>query len=214
MFSPLSRTALSLAKVPWSSEDPCDPASCMLVRGESQSLRRGPWDDSVPPIWAPGFPSTLVLGPHYPSLRLSSYLACFTPHVTTRLYTVIIGLSPIPLLHSLNTSLQVPCVSVFCSLISPPAPYTSKPGLSPHLVAILLSWCVSPVWAAGKYCGSRGLKATDVYSSQFWWLEFKIKVPQIPCLIRPHTSFLHPHLWGLLYKGAIPLMGASRVAQR
>ena len=44
-------------------------------------------------------PSTLVLGPHYLSLASFSCLTCFTPHVTTRLYTVITGLSPIPLLH-------------------------------------------------------------------------------------------------------------------
>ena len=77
-------------------------------------------------------------------------------------------------------------------------------------MAILLSWCLSPVWAAkAKLCGSRGLRTTDIYSSQFWWLEFKIKVPQVRCLIRPHASFLYPHLWGLLYKGANSTLGAS-----
>ena len=44
-------------------------------------------------------PSTLVLGPHYLSLATFRCLTCFTPHVTTCLYTIIIGLSPIPLLH-------------------------------------------------------------------------------------------------------------------
>ena len=44
-------------------------------------------------------PSTLVLGPHYLSLATFRCLTCFTPHVTTCLYTIIIGPSPIPLLH-------------------------------------------------------------------------------------------------------------------
>ena len=43
--------------------------------------------------------SPLVLGPHYLSLASFRCLTCFTPHVTTCLYTIIIGLSPIPLLH-------------------------------------------------------------------------------------------------------------------
>ena len=43
--------------------------------------------------------SPLVLGPHYLSLASFRCLTCFTPHVTTCLYTIIIGPSPIPLLH-------------------------------------------------------------------------------------------------------------------
>ena len=58
-LSPLSRTALSLAKVPWSSEDPRDRASCMLVRERAKVSERGPWDDQCPthlgswfhPLW-------------------------------------------------------------------------------------------------------------------------------------------------------------------
>ena len=43
--------------------------------------------------------SPLVLGPHYLSLASFRCLTCFTPHVTTCLYTIIIGPSPILLLH-------------------------------------------------------------------------------------------------------------------
>ena len=53
-LSPLSRTALSLAKVPWSSEDPRDRASCMLVRERAKVSEHGPAMTSVPPIWASG----------------------------------------------------------------------------------------------------------------------------------------------------------------
>ena len=58
-LSPVSRTALSLAKVPWSSEDPHDRASCMLVRESTKVSEHGPCYDQCPthlgcwfrPLW-------------------------------------------------------------------------------------------------------------------------------------------------------------------
>ena len=98
-LSPVSCTALSLAKVPWRSEDPCDRVSCMLVRERATVSEHGPCYDQCPTHLGSWFRPTLVLGPHYLSLASFGCLTCFTPHVTTRLYTVITGLSPIPLLH-------------------------------------------------------------------------------------------------------------------
>ena len=78
---------------------PSWPCIAQVGEGESQSFWAWPllWPVSHPSGLL--VPSTLVLGPHYLSLASFSCLTCFTPHVTTRLYTVITGLSPIPLLH-------------------------------------------------------------------------------------------------------------------
>lgn len=158
--------------------------------------------------------SPLVLEPHYLSLASFRCLTCFTPPLTTCLYTIIIGPSPIPLLHFTKhfpaSSLCVCLLFFNISLLSLSQETWFQPSPCGNFTLMVSQ---SSLGCQNKILWIKGLKTTAIYSSQFWWLEFKIKVPQIPCLVRPHTSFLCPHLWSLLYKGAHSTHGA-RVAQR